>query len=216
MALTNADVSLWELAHRLADSDPHKRYWLGLPLPVKDNIRLLLNEVLSYRLTSSLIMEKRRPGSDIPAEYFIRSHLDKIHGCIEGRSMPRRLLQFISVDRWDFWQWCRQTGYQLPDFWFSIEYQLAEDDEEDPEDAEPDLGGSPLPPREAHRLIRVQCRTLARELWGGDQNLPIAQVARQIQERGLANHYREKTVVNWIRSMAPPEVKGRHGRPKKT
>jgi hypothetical protein len=165
MPLTNDGLSLWELAHRLADSDPHKRYWLGPPLPVKDNIRLLLNEVLSYRLTSSLIMEKRRSDSDLPSELFIRSHLDKIYRCIEGRSIPRRLLEFISVDRWDFWQWCHQTGYQLPDFWFSVEYRLPDDDAEDSDQAEPDLGGSLLPPREANRKIRVQCRTLARETY---------------------------------------------------
>lgn len=216
MPLTNDALSVWELAHRLADSDPYRRYWSGPPLLVKDNIRLLLNEILSYRLTSSLIMEKRRPGSDLPPEFFIRSHLGKIYECINGRSIPRRLLEFISVDRWDFWQWCQQTGYQLPDFWFSVEYRLPEDDDEDPDEAEPDLGGSALPPREANRRIRVQCRTLAREIWGGDQNLPIAQVARQIQEIGLAKHYGEKTVVSWIRSMAPSDVKGRHGRPKKT
>jgi hypothetical protein len=104
----------------------------------------------------------------------------------------------------------------LPDFWFAVEYQLPDDDAEDPEEAEQDLGGSRLPPREANRLVRVQCRTLAREIWGGDPNLPIAQVARLIREGGLANHYGEKTVVNWIRSMAPADVRGRHGRPKKT
>jgi hypothetical protein len=71
MALTNEDLSLWELAHRLADSDPHKRYWFGLPLAVKDTIRLLVNEVLSYRLASSLIMEHRPPDSDLPSEYYI-------------------------------------------------------------------------------------------------------------------------------------------------
>jgi hypothetical protein len=101
MPLTNDALSVWELAHRLADSDPHKRYWSGLPLSVKDNLRLLLNEILSYRLTSSLIMEKRRPGCDVPEEYFIRSHLNKIYRCIEGRSIPRRLLEFVSADRWD-------------------------------------------------------------------------------------------------------------------
>ena len=216
MPLTNDNLSVWELAHRLADSDPHRRYWRGLPFLVRDNIRLLLNEIVSYRLASSLIMEKRRSDSDMPPEFYIYSHLDVIYECTEGRSIPRRLLKFISVDRWDFWQWCQQTGFELPDFWFSVEYQLTDDDAEEPEEAESELARAPLPPREANRKVRERCRVLARETWGRDKNLPIAQVARQIQELGLANHYGEKTVVNWIRSMAPAEVKGRHGRPKKT
>ena len=216
MPLTNDNLSVWELAHRLSDSDPDKRYWLGLPLPVKDNIRLLLNEILSYRLTSILIMEKRRPDSESPPEYFIRTHLDEIYACIFGHSYPRQLLRFISVDRWDYWQWCQQSGQVPPAFWFSVEYQLAEDDEEGAESDEPDDLPDAAPPREKNRQVRELCRKLAREYWGVDSKLPIAQVARKIQGHGIADHFTEKSVVKWIRSIAPDGVRGRSGRPKKS
>jgi hypothetical protein len=100
----------------------------------------------------------------------------------------------------------------MPDFWFSVEYRLQDDSEGPVSDETP----VPASPREANRKIREQCRVLARETWGRNPELPIAQVARELQEKGFANHFGEKTVVNWIRSMAPAPIRGRPGRPKKS
>lgn len=216
MYLTNDMLTVWELAHRLAASDPHKRYWFGLPLPVKDNIRLLMNEIFSYRLTSSLIMEKHHGNSDLDPEDYVRYHLDDIYSCLWGHGLSRKLAKSIVIDRWDFWQWCQQSRYELPDFWFGVEYQFFDEEDNEVSDSESEDIPRSVTPREENRKTREQCRVMARELWGDKPSLPIAQVARVIQERGLANHFGEKTVVSWIRNFAPKGVQGRSGRPKKS
>ena len=50
MALTNDTLTVWELVHRMAGKDPHAWSPFGLSLVVKDNLRLLLNEILHGHL----------------------------------------------------------------------------------------------------------------------------------------------------------------------
>lgn len=218
MALTNDELSLWELAHRLAGSDPDKRYWFGLPLLVKDNVRMLMNEVLDWNLGSSLIMEKRRPDSEIPSEYFIRDHLDAIYACIAGRKYPKRLLRFIYVDRGEFGYWCEENGHQLPDFWFAYDYKRPDGEPQIEAESTSTTNGSgdPETPRAQLKQLRRRCRETAQAIWRENSDLPIAQVARKIHERNIAKQYGEKSVVKWIRRVAPKSVRDHPGRPKKT
>lgn len=210
MALTNSELSVWELAHRLAGEDPDKWHWPRLPLAVRDNMRLLVHEILSAHLDSILIMEKRRPDSDNPKEFYIREYLDEIYACIAGQEYPKKLLKFITVDRWAFDLWCEQSGYPRPDFWFSVEYKWPDDGEE-PEIAPEEE----KPRRSANQIAMDQAREMAVEIWSNDSDLTIAEVVRQIREAGIAAHFVEKTVRKWVRPVAPPAVRNRPGRPRK-
>jgi hypothetical protein len=209
MPLTNDFLSVWELAHRLAGSDPYKQYWFGLPHPVKDNVRLLFSEVLDYRLTSSLIIDKRPEVSDIPDEYFIRPHLDLIYSCIEGKSFPKRLLKFVQIDLLDFHDWCERTDRDPPAFWPLTRYLSDEGLSEQSDPRPPKSSGS------RNQGIRAKCRQRASAIWDENPALRIAQVAREIQSEGIGDHFTEKTVVNWIRSTAPASVRNQPGRPRK-
>jgi len=216
MYLTNDNLSIWELAHRMAGSEPSKRYWFGLPSSVKDNLRLLVNEIHHAHLSSSLIMEKWRPDSDMPEQYFIRHHLNHVEDCVAGQRFNRTFLEFVWIDRWEFWRWCQQSDFNPPAFWFEVDYAWPELDDdvehEDEPEPEPD-GAKPLTPR---RQLHLDCQRLAVSIWETNPDTPIAQVAQKIQEDGLAAHFKSKTVVSWIRSEAPEAVKGRSGRPKKS
>lgn len=210
MALTNDYLSVWELAHRLGDFDPDKRSLRGLPMAVKENIRLLMNEILDSHLDSTLIMEKRRKDSDLPPELYIRHHLDEIYACIDGHRYAKRLLKFVEIDKGAFAHWCMQSGHPLPEFWYSYAYQVP-DRELEVFDEHTEEHRKPTPSQAA----KLQCLKVATTLWQKSPDMRIAEVAREIQDQGIAGHFQQKTVVNWIRQAAPEAVRNRPGRPRK-
>ncbi len=210
MAVTNTELTVWELAHRLAGHDPDRWYWPRLPLSVRDHIRLLTNEILSWHLDSLLIMEKRRPESEDPPEFYIRSHLDDIYDCIAGHRYPKRFLKFVTVDRSAFRLWCEHSGYPLPEFWFSVDYRSPHEGDE-PEPTAAADGRQ----RSKSQNAKKECREMARKIWAEFPNLRIAEAVRQIRDQGVGAHYAEKTVRKWIQPNAPDGVRNRPGRPKK-
>jgi hypothetical protein len=156
-------------------------------------------------------MEKRRPDSDLPPEFYIRHHIDAIYDCIAGRSYPKRLLEFIQINRWEFKVWCEHSGYPLPEFWYSVDYRWPDEDDEPEFEETPDKSK-----RTKSQVHKDECKKIASEIWSADSDLRVAEVARQIQAQGVATHFTVKTITNWIRSVAPDGVRNRPGRPPKT
>lgn len=138
MALTDDEISLWELAHRLNGLDPSRRHWFGMPLALKDTFRLLLTEILNMRLNSGLIMDKREYDDDpSDPEHYIRYHLDAIYACMAGQRYPVNLFKFVPIDRYDFWRWCKHSGYPIPDFWFGLNWTYPDDLDQADNDKKP-------------------------------------------------------------------------------
>ena len=84
MALLNDELSIWEIGFRWAGYDPARRWW-HIPLPVRDNFRVLIDAIwnaLLYCMTLS--HEKAEDHVDIPKELFIRTHIDAIEDCVRG------------------------------------------------------------------------------------------------------------------------------------
>jgi len=123
MPLTNDFLTVWELAHRLANKRPNLLSSIFIPTDVKENLRLLINEILQSNLFSTLIMEKWNPNSDFEPHFHIRYHLADIHNCINGDKYKKSLMEFVNIDKISFEDWCKKSGHPLPDFWFSIGYE---------------------------------------------------------------------------------------------
>jgi hypothetical protein len=218
MALTNEALTLWELGHRLAGEDPHAWRPFGPSLAVRDNFRMLLNEILNYNLISSLIMEKWDPKADTSEDMHIRYYLDTIGECIDRGKCSKTLLKAVWVPRGKFWGWCQQSNYPLPDFWFAYEYRMpAEEGEVVPE------GNEGAPPDHPDKLrpnqrIRVACQQIASQLWKEAPTTTIADMIRNdaIQRLGGAANFEDKTVREWLKPIAPPAVRNKRGRPRKT
>src|SRR5450755_1375303 len=133
MALLNEQLSLWEISFRWAGLDAD-RLWLRVPLNVRDNVRTLVDAILRMHLSCmTLSIEKWTPESDAPPEFFIRHHLDDVYACIAGKAIPRKLLRFALVDRWDMYLWCGRQGVPLPEFWFPPGWKLAYEWPEQPQ-----------------------------------------------------------------------------------
>lgn len=149
MPLTNESLTLWELGHRLAGESPYRRWPFGVSPAVRDNFRLLLNEIHAAHLESSLLMEKRPRDSDLPPRLFIRHHLGRIEACVRDGFCRRTFLEYVEIDRWEFRHWCLHFGYPLPDFWYAHNYRWPEDDEDkvnvmdDAEDAQGNIDALP-------------------------------------------------------------------------
>lgn len=68
-----------------------------------------------------------------------------------------------------------------------------------------------------NQQIRITCQQIACEIWKNEPNRTIASIVRDelVQKYGGARHYEEETVREWIKEIAPSEVRSRRGRPRK-
>lgn len=118
MPLLNDELPVWDIAFRWAGYDPDK-LWIRIPLPVRDNFRILMDAILQGHLPCyTLSLEKRHSESLSPPEFFIRHHIDKVDECIWGQKFDRKLLRWASIDRWAMQQWCERRSIPPPEFWF--------------------------------------------------------------------------------------------------
>ena len=64
---------------------------------------------------------------------------------------------------------------------------------------------------------RVACQQIAKVIWQNEPDRTIASVVRDelIQKFGGGSFYVDETVREWVKVVAPPDVKDRRGRPKK-
>lgn len=129
MPLIVDDLSVWDIGFRWAGHDPD-RLWLRLPLPVKDNFRLLIDAVLKGELDCITITLEKRHFEPDEKEFSAYYWLDDIYACIHGRHYNRKLLRWAHVERSDFNLWCERMNVPLPDFWFpsgwNLKYELPE------------------------------------------------------------------------------------------
>lgn len=96
-------------------------------------------------------------------------------------------------------------SYEWPDW-------ITEDDENSSE-----LQASTEPSLRENQLRRLFCRQIAGVLWKQDPNRRIADVIRDkaVQEFGGAKFYNEDTIRDWVKDLAPDDVRARRGRPPK-
>lgn len=130
MPLLVEDLSVWDISFRWAGYDPD-RLCLRLPLPVKDNFRLLMGAILEGEiLCGTLTLAKLPPGSKADPRFYIRTYIDEVYHCIQGLRYNRKLLRWATVERKDILNWCEIRGIPAPEFWFppgwKLEFEMPE------------------------------------------------------------------------------------------
>ena len=231
MALLNDDLSLWEIGFRWTGRDPD-RFWLRIPLAVRDNFRTLMDAILRGHLDClTLALEKWNPAKH-DAELkplFIRHHLDVVEDCIGGKTFDRRLLKWARIERWAMQQWCERQGVAPPEFWFpagwKLEYEWPSDDPAEEEQAGTNAGaaGSGESVEERKRRIdkrhrmQMACQQIAWAVWSKEPNLTIKEVANrcEVQELGGGSEYEIETVQEWISALDPRDPRKKRGRKRK-
>ena len=210
--ITLDELTLWELGHRLAGANPYRSKYLPLTSATKDAFRNLATEIYEGHLESSLIYEKKTKEHDMPAEYFIRAHLDSIWDIQSGRWYSRSFLQFVSVERVSYLDWCDLTGYPTPEFWPELDVENLRWYQDD------DLT-QPIPESESKTQIKRRMRKavtdLAKQKWSENDQLNLTDISNMEDIQDAARHYSPATLRKWIQPHAPEHIKGKRGRPKK-
>lgn len=221
MAILTETLSVWEVGFRWANVDP-RRLRFGIPLPVRDNFRLMMHAILHGRLDCdmlSLSKWREEDGEDM-RPFFIRYHLDKVEACIAGTRFDRKLLKWAGIDRGEFKAWCERQGIPLPEFWFppgwKLEYEWPVDEFDS--ESEPDTAEEPaLPHRSIYQRRCIACQVIAEKLWKEHPETTIADMMKHelIRNYGGGVHQADEVVMRWLRAVAPTEVSAKRGRPRK-
>lgn len=221
MAILTETLSVWEIGFRWAEEDP-QRYRFRIPLPVRDNFRLMMDAILQGHLDcETLSLSKWGPedGEDM-RPFFIRHHLTEVEACIAGFGFDRKLMRWAGVSRESFQEWCERQGIPLPAFWFppgwklDYEWPVYEFDVE----GEPDTADEPaLPHRSIYQRRCIACQVIAEKLWKEHPEMTIADMMKHelIRMYGGGVHQADEVVMRWLRAVAPAEVSAKRGRPRK-
>ena len=218
MALLNNQLSVWEVSFRWAGYDPEKFYF-RLPITVRDNFRLVIDQIFSSHLSCDTLSMNKYKGTDpLEAKYHIRYWYDPIQECIEGKSYSKDLLKFARINRYDFHEWCTRHKVPLPEFWFPTGWGLSYDWPDDtPEDQKNALDGeSPKDSKvrldDRHR-IEMACKQIAITLWKKEPLKNIKDIANsnEIQKLGGGENYEFETVLEWLGKVDPRDPSKKRG-----
>lgn len=218
MTLLIDQLTVWELGFRWAGYDPDKFYF-RLPLPVRDNFRLLIDQIAAAHLQCDTLSMQKYLGKDREeSRYYIRYWLPLIEDCIVGRHYSKELLKFASIDRGDFQNWCARHKAPLPEFWFpvgwGIDYEWPDDTPEDQKNAieGESLKESKVRLDDRHR-IEMACKQIALVLWKKEPLKNIKDIANsnEIQKLGGGENYEFETVLEWLGKVDPRDPSKKRG-----
>jgi hypothetical protein len=208
MALLNDELTLWEIGFRWAGLDSNRRWW-RIPLPVRDNFRVLVDAISNAQLECvNISNERREEHADALPEFFIRTHLSAIEDCVSGNRYPRSFLQFARLERLAFQGWCQRRNIPLPEFWFptgwNIDYQWPDADDSAPAKSSESLEEHHVRLDKWHR-IQMACQQVALFIWHKQPKLTIKEVAlrREIQEQAGGSEAELETVEGWLGKVDP-------------
>ena len=126
-------------------------------------------------------------------------------------------------------KWCLEKGITLPGFWFSAGWtpdsyrycgwQSDSSGKVSLQNTQETDGSQPEPTLRSLEIDKLVCQALARTLWDISPQMTIADMCKHeaVQHYGNGRLYKtEYTLRAWLSEVAPPEVKGKRGRPKKS
>ncbi len=218
-------LSIWEIGHRWHGVDPEQTDPKLLPLPVRDALRSLTRAIhyddvhaLNDQGIENHTVHNRSTNQGYSPE---RIH-DKLAECYEGGVFDKQFLEAVFIEKEDIGKWCQQNKIALPDFWFSDGWKPPIFDGEAKENMK-DEQGQPSPQDTATALRPVQidkliCQAVAKTLWEIYPKMTIADMCKNgcVQRYGQGKLYPGvHTLRNWLSEVAPTQVKGKPGRPKK-
>jgi len=217
MPLLDESLSLWKISFRWAGLDPDAfKYRFYIPVAVKDNIRLILNELMYNTLFCRSLQADEFLSKATERD---RDNLDKIIRSISHNKYDQPFLQGHVIYRADFAHWCNRSGIPFPEFWFPagwVIYELHEKDRLEGADTRPrptsNLGAKELPIQktrgkrvDADEGIWKPAIIAAQTLWSQDTSLTIAEVVRIIKAMPelKAASFSEVAIRKRIRPLSP-------------
>lgn len=209
MPLLSEQLSVWEIGFRWAGYDPC-RFWLRIPLAVRDHFRTLIGEIHESRLEClTLRMEKYHGHDPNEARLYIHHWQPAIDACVSGGAIDRKLLRWALLDRHAFFAWCEHHQVPLPEFWFppgwGADYQWGDEQTAEVLPAKAETALQRRIRVEKDHRVRMACQQIASWLWAKHPDMPIKDVvlSKEIQDMCGAQHYDYTTVKHWIAAFDP-------------
>ncbi|MDI1309720.1 MAG: hypothetical protein PSV17_09850 [Methylotenera sp.] len=215
--------SIWEIACRSNDLDPSMVDIKNLPLKLKDALKSIArathyDEKMSV-LNSNGIENHSAFHPKTHKRYDPKDIHSKINDCYEKESFDKEFLETVFIEDEHFANWCINKNIPLPTFWFPNGWKPFDFEEKTltvnvvDKDNKLDIN---LRPSQADKIA---CQAIGRTLWDMYPNMTIAAMCMHeaIQKYGNGKIYKgAHTLRDWLSEVAPENVKGKKGRPKKS
>ncbi len=135
MTISSDRLSVWEIAHRWHDVDPHCYESLAdIPLEVKDTLRNLAAEIYYERLYSDLWLDRETNNHKDELKAFRKKGIKKaisdyqteFNNCIELNDFSPSTFKAIMIPIWELEYWCKEYNIPFPGFWAKSLWQGGE------------------------------------------------------------------------------------------
>jgi hypothetical protein len=218
-------LSIWEIAHRWRDVNPDKSDPANLPLNIQDTIRYICKGVLNGELHLFDLCVEEIPASDnrlgVHSEvrqYRVSKPPSELSESL-SRTYDKKSLDAYFIEADNLFDYCLNSQptergvvhLDFPSCWSHL-LPGASDIEEAPDNFEP-LKMQPLRPVQIDKLV---CQAVAKTIWDIYPTMTITAMSEHtaILEHGGGKLYSGKnTLRDWVREVAPENVRNKPGRP---
>lgn len=224
MPLLDDNLSIWKISFRWAGLDPDSlKYRFYIPEAAKDNIRLILNELMYNTLYCNTLIADEFLSSVTQRD---RDNLDLIIRSISHNKYDRFFLQDHAIYRADFAHWCNRSGIPYPEFWFPARWVIHELQEKDRligkdnrtltkaylKDEIPPIQNESGKRFDAEESIWKPAKIAAQAIWLQNKDISIAGVIKKIKEMPelKASSFSESAIRKNIAYLSP--TPGKPGR----
>lgn len=223
-------LSIWEIAHRWRDINPDKSDPADLPLNIQDTLRYICCGILAGKLALFEMVVMQSPdkyNSGFRSEirpYYLNEHPAEIEDCLY-RKYDKNAINAFFIEAANLFEYCldRQviksdtgnTSVDYPECWWHLTGYT------DISCAEPDDGNLPLvvanQPLRPNQIDKQICQAIAKTIW---DFYPTMTITAMTKHNAILNHgggklYTGKnTLRDWVREVAPENVRNNRGRPK--
>lgn len=216
-------LSIWEIACRSNDLDPSIVDIKNLPLKLKDAIKSI-SRATHYDENMSLLNSNGienhtafNPKTD--KRYDTKEIQTKINDCYEKEIFDKEFLETVFIEDEHFAKWCINKNIPLPTFWFPNGWKPLDFEDKTPPVNVIDVENKPDINLRSNQADKIACQAIGRTLWDIHPNMTIAAMCKHdaVQKYGNGKIYiGAHTLRDWLSEVAPENIKGKKGRPKKS
>jgi adenylate kinase family enzyme len=208
---SNDYQTVWNLAHKWANSDPESNEIDKFPEEVKLNIHRITAAIFRNQLPARNKKRVILIDNSLLAWLIDFRHFKILRACINNDFFDKSYLNSIYVRRTHVISWCEKEYLPVPYIWDNKSQTVIANSEYDSSDDENDNWYNDLTER---RKNRVACLELAKKLWKISPNKSYEQIYNDptMKQFGNPNVFSLESFKKWARPFAPDQIK-EGGRP---
>lgn len=213
-------LSVWEIAHRWQSIDPNKTDSENLPIEIQDSLRYLCRLVLrgSVPLHEEIFFTEERNGRNIHESFIqlVEELPPEIIVCVTDRKYHKLILDGFLLNRVELFALSVFKDVQFPEFWWDDKMVEAVGGQFISTSA-PDSKAQNQDNARTSVLDKSICQAVAKTLWDIYPDINISDMTKHpsiLKYGGGVNYPGKNTLSDWLRVVAPENIKNKPGRPK--